>query len=96
MWMIYRSVVLDKAAEQAVDNYSNAIERFSDAFQGLEWLLARRPDKGVGKNVSGTHYRLYCQASDELANTPEIWVLYEYDDENVFIRRIAAYAKARQ
>ena len=37
-----------------------------------------------------THYRVYVQAGDELAGTPEIWVVYVCTDNEIIILDIEA------
>ena len=54
---------------------------YFEAYQGLLWLLARNPEIGI----PCLDKYIYVQGSDELANTPQIAVLYDYDDKTVTI-----------
>lgn len=89
-WPTYRTVVLDARAQEFVDSNSSPGSRFDDQWRGIEWLLCRKPDLGLPrhKNVP-TKFLLLVVASNEIANTREVWVLYSYDDNNVIVHAIA-------
>jgi hypothetical protein len=89
-WTKYREVVLEPAAQRAADEFRGSLNRFEEAFLGLEWLLSRVPDRGLRRTVNGTTYRLYVQAGDALADTPEITVLFEFDDRQVIVHAVRA------
>ena len=55
--------------------------------------LSRNPDIGYRHQNNNGHpdnYRLHIQAADELAKTPEIWVVYTFDENEVVIHEINA------
>lgn len=76
--MFARSVVESHQCMKTADDARRAYNRFDEAYEGLKWVLARRGhDLGVHrKEEDGPSFRLYRQASDGLAFTPEIAVLY--------------------
>lgn len=90
-----RTIVEESAAQEAADSFVEQFSRFDEAWEGLKWLLARNPDIGIKQtdaNNQPTGYRLYAQAHDELAGTPEIWVVYSVSDNEVIIYEINAQA----
>lgn len=94
MWQRLRTIVEETAASQAADSFSDKFTRFDEAWEGLKWLLSRNPEIGyrqtTSKNGHSTGFRLHIQASDEFAKTPEIWVVYTFDDNEVTIYEINA------
>ena len=89
-WQTFRDVALDPEAAASLDEACKALNRAEDAWRGLEWLLARRPKQGASRVVGGIQFNLYVQASDPLAATPQLTVLFTYDDDKVVIHRIKA------
>lgn len=65
-------------------------KRFDDAMDGLEWLLARSPDRGLVLKVDGRDTRIYVQASGDVMGVPEIWVVYSFDENEVVILNLKA------
>lgn len=90
MWQRLRTVVLESAASEAADLYKDKYARFSEAFDALQWLLARRDDLGFSQERSGRTFWIYVQAGDDLARSPDIWVVYEANDREVVIHAIDA------
>lgn len=76
-----KTVRCEHAVDQKIDDATTHNLRIGDAFEGLKWLLARSPGLGVGRTDIETGERIYVVGADELAETPEIWVLYT-DTEN--------------
>ena len=72
MWKTYRTIVLEPNAQATVDSCAQKVSRFDDIWGGLEWLLARKPECGVIKIVSGVRYNLCVRKSDDLAKTDGI------------------------
>lgn len=65
-----------------------AIRESVAAFQtaGLTWSLSlRAPELGVRQTKDGVVYRLYKQSGNKLADTPEITVVYSFDDELAYV-----------
>jgi len=78
-------VVLEHDVASSVDDASKEYNRFNEAFDALQWLLARTPKIGVSKKVDDVEWRLYAQSGDPLAGTPSIWVLYKCNKTQVTI-----------
>lgn len=91
-WLHARTVVEDKAVSKAASGFEKKFDRFEEAFDALKWLLARKCDsvKSGIRTVERTTYYLYQQASDPLAETPSIIVLYTFDDNEVRLIAINA------
>lgn len=86
-WFYAREIIEEPEAQQAADEFRAQFDRFEDAFEALKWLLARKCDEieALSRAVGGVEYHLYRQASDPIAGTPEIIVLYTYDENQVTI-----------
>ena len=78
-------MVLERLPEQAYHSATALYPRFEQAYLGLEWFLAKEPEIGIHGRIDGINVRIYVQDTDQLANTPAIWVVYEYDDDQVVI-----------
>lgn len=79
-----RTVILEKAAEESSDEAEREFPRFREAWEGLEWLLARSPDRGAMYVGADKETRHYVQASGA-TEVPFIWVVYTFDDDEVAI-----------
>lgn len=90
----YRDVFLDGDTAQIVDDATAKHHRFDEAWMGLEWLIARKPDVGIRAVVGGVDWWLYVEQSDPVAKTPEIWVVYTADDDRVDIKGMVVKAYA--
>jgi len=88
-WELLREVVEALDVSEYVDLYTEQFPRFAEAWDGLKWLLSRTPElknSAVYKGDDGdTAYRAYALASDPLAGTPEIWVVYTFSDTQVIV-----------
>lgn len=84
-WIRLRTVRLEDRVAKVVDIATQQYPRFNDAFEGLEWLLARSPDRGAHSIKDGVKWHVYQQNSDPLAKTPIIQVLYQFNDQEVQI-----------
>ena len=63
--------------------------RFDDHWRGVEWFLARRPEKGTPRShQDATKYLVYVFPQNTSAKTRELWVLYSYDDDRVDIHLV--------
>ena len=91
-WFHARTIVEEPAAERAAARFVKKFTRFDDAFEALKWLLARECEtlSGPSRTVGDVEYHLYRQAADHLAGTPEITVLFTYDDNEITIIGINA------
>ena len=83
----FRSLVEELDVSNLVDVLSDKYSRFSDAWEGLKWLLSRNPTpKGsVRRTVGDREYRVYVLGGDEIAGTPDLWVVYTHTDTEVTI-----------
>lgn len=97
-WGSARTVVLEHNAAQQLDAACTTHHRADEAWNSLEWLLARNPGIGVSRTetVSGIKFTLYAQASDAIAKTPRIVILFTSDEDHVqvFDMRFDAYEPA--
>lgn len=84
---VIRGVVQEIKVTERVDELSQTFHRFQEAYEGLEWLLARDCENLLKfsqiKTVKGKRHYLYRQAGDPIARTPDIVVLFTYDDNQV-------------
>lgn len=79
-----RTVVLEPAAEASSDEAKRQFRRFEDAWEGVEWLLARSPDRGAMYLGADKETRHYVQSSGA-TDVPFIWVVYTFDDDEVVV-----------
>lgn len=86
-WFTARTIVQEPSVSAAVDRYTKKYARFDEAYQALEWLLARKCEtlQAGMRTVKGVTYHLYRQAADALAGTPAIVIVYTYDQNEVVI-----------
>lgn len=92
MWQLTKSVVLDHRAELEHDTFAKQFSRFSEAWEGLEWLLARSAHLiGAAKTVRGVTYNLAIRAGDPLAGTPSIAVVYVVNPNDVVVYAINSW-----
>jgi hypothetical protein len=85
-WKRLREIIQEQAVSDAFDEARVTWPRLDEAWAALEWLLARRaPDLGHFRDVDGTTFRLYKQAGDDLAKTPDITIVYSCTDDDVTI-----------
>ena len=58
---------------------------------GLQWLLARRPDRGlIMRRPQARETRIYVQSSEDITGVPSLWVVYEFDEDEVVIVALKA------
>jgi len=85
-WKTLRTVVHELDVSALVDNLKELYPRFEEVWDGIEWILARTPDlKGSARREGLDNIRTYVFAGDELAATPDVWVVYKFDDNEVTI-----------
>ena len=83
------TIVLEHGAQKVVDAARKNHPRFDDAYNALEWLLARKPKIGFSrKDNNGVKWYVHVQAGDPVAQTPEIWVLYQVEPNQVVIHAV--------
>ena len=82
----FRQVVEEHEVSAKVDEFCASLHRFDEAYEALKWELARGCGDLEGKNEAtfdGKVYHLYRQDGDPMAGTPNIVVLFTYDDKQV-------------
>jgi hypothetical protein len=79
-----RTVIEEHEPQRLRDEITRQFPRTEDAWLGLEWLIARRPDSGTEIGL-GPNVRLHKQQEVAIAGVPMITVLYKYDDNCVRI-----------
>jgi hypothetical protein len=80
-----RTVVEEPAVSQLLDTGFRQYQRLADAYEGLKWYLARRPEGGLA-HPKGRGAYVYKQAGSY--GVPAITALYTYDDKTIVIRMI--------
>ncbi len=91
-WFSGRTIVEEKIVEKKVDRFSRRFGRFEEAFEALKWLLARKCDDigSLSRVVGDVDYSIHRQAGSAVTNTPDITVLFTYDDDEVIIIDVRA------
>ncbi len=91
-WTYARQLVEEAFAQRSADQLDKKYHRFDEAYDGLKWQLARRCDRilSLVRRHGGVNYHLYRQAGDAIAGTPDISVLYTFDDDQVNIIGVTA------
>jgi len=88
-WPNYRTVIQSKAVDSFLSE-KGSIKRLEDQWNGVVWLLCRKPDIGRPLNpVKPNEYLIYVIEEDVLAGTRGIRVLYSYGDNEVNIFAIS-------
>lgn len=95
-WQLARSVVLEHSAAADLDRYELELPRFEEIWRGLEWLVARSPEKSRGDERDGKEYRLMARAGNALAGTPTIAIVYTFDEKEVTVYAIKAWSKTAE
>lgn len=80
-----RTIVEEARVEQEVSAAESGFARFNDAWQGLKWLLARTPEIGyrIPHPTDDREVFVYVQSAGNLDGVPEIFALYEFDEDQV-------------
>lgn len=86
-----RTVVLEKAAERAHDDAVAKYPKFETAYEALEWLIARTPERGHRFAANDNEIFIYAQGPDPIRHTPVICVLFTYSDSSVHISHMAVW-----
>lgn len=91
-WFHIRQIIEEHSVSSDADAYGEKLPRFKDAYEALQWLLARKCDEvgSLPQIVNGCEYHLYRQAPDTIARTPAIIVTFTYDKDEVTIIGIKA------
>jgi hypothetical protein len=93
-WLKLRDVCpIDAECEAEIEAARKKYKRFDDAWQGVLWLLARDPQPpGSFDSMQrdGVDYYIYGFRGDASVDIPDMWIFYEFDDEDVRIHGINA------
>ncbi len=84
--------------KNAANEFSSQHQRFCDAYDALKCLLARNPQPRDTRSntVGGKIFWLYVQASDILAKTPAIAVVYTFNPGEVIIHGINTFSEVER
>lgn len=89
-WPTYRTVVLDERAQRFLDQNAAPGDRLDAQWQGLEWLICRKPEIGLPRHKHDpAKYLVVVVAQNDIAKTRELWVLYSYDDSVVTVHAVS-------
>ena len=81
----FRTVVYDNGVEAELDFFIGR-NKVEEQIRAAEWLLSRKPENGMPQAPSNSKKVLvHVVGGQPLAGTGDIWVLYSYDEENVYI-----------
>lgn len=91
-WISARTIIEEPAVSKEVDKLCKEYSRFEDMYEAIKWLLARRCHKveRLTKEIGGVEYCLYRVAGDVVAGTPDVVLVYVYDDDEVNLLGIRA------
>ncbi len=86
-WLKLRTVCFTPDAKDEYKTASEAFPRFGEVWDGIVWLLARnpRPVESLTTTLNGVEYILYGTKGDPQAGTPEMWLVYTCDDDEVIM-----------
>ena len=86
-----REIVEQDVVTREVDIASRTVDRFQEAYRGLQWLLARNPEIGqpLNRTFDGTPGYIYVSDSIHYAGTPRIRIIYTYDANVVTVYGIS-------
>lgn len=88
-WQRYRTIVEDRDVTALIEREMPSRPRLDQAWEALQWLLARKADEmGISRVVGSTEFRLYKQAGDPVADTPDITVLFSVNDAEVVVHGV--------
>ena len=91
-WTTHRSIVEEAAAQKSVETLSKKFDRFSEQWEGLQWLLAREPDTTSAKQEKdGVQYCLAHRKGNAQFNIPDIAAVYTFNDKEVVVLDVAAF-----
>ena len=94
-WILLREIVLDQHAQAELEVARRDFPRFDEAWDGLNWLLARNPTPtgSFPTTYKGQSYMMYGW-SPHITGAPDMWIVYAYDDVQVVIHGINAIEPA--
>jgi hypothetical protein len=78
-----RTVIENYSVSEVIDAEQAIYPRLEDAFDALEWWLARVPESG--EIIDDVNW-LYMQAGNKRMNIPGLVVVYTFDSREVLIK----------
>ncbi len=82
-WGGLKTVVSAHEVAAAVAAETEAFPRLPEAWDALEWLLARSASEIGRPHIGDETLRLYVQADDIIANVPAIWIVYRVGADQI-------------
>jgi hypothetical protein len=92
-WLKLREIVILNDCEKEIDLAREQYARFDEAWDGVKWLLARNPEPpGSFPSVTtaDADYFIYGFRGDAASGIPDMWIFYEYSDDEITIHGINA------
>ena len=88
-WGRFRTVRLEKEAEDFIDQTRKKDDQFDDYWRGVEWRLARAPEGGAPMQSSDSgEYWVIRIPRNEIAKTRTLWIFYSFTQNMVLIYRV--------
>lgn len=84
----HRQIRHDDDVAAFIDKNSRELIRFEEQWLGIEWLLARLPDKSAGREVDSTMFLEYAVQGKMHKITREIQIRCTYDIDEVRIHSV--------
>ena len=87
-WLAGRTIIEDPEVERFVDAQSRvAGSRFAEQWEGIKWMLARKPERGTPRDLEEPDkFLVYVFPGIRHAHTYRVAVFYSYNENEVSIR----------
>lgn len=82
---MYRTLIEQPEATQAITDAAQAFPRVWEAFDGLKWELARVTPKSVAVEGQTVTFFVFKQQGSKLYQTPNLTILYMLDGQTLVI-----------
>jgi hypothetical protein len=83
--MSLRDVIEEPRFAQDLDAFRKIYSNMDDVHQSITWTLSRDPRIGDSLEVA-SDFRLFTTTA--IGKTPAFWVLYTFDDEQVYLHSL--------
>jgi len=81
-----RTIIEEEHVSSKLDKHAAQYPRVNDVWRGVEWLLARKPERGVFLDeFEGEDLYLFKSSIISTPNIPVITVLYKFNANEVTI-----------
>lgn len=85
----FREIVLEPAAQAALDAAVEAAPGVGEVWRGLEWRLSRNPSAGRGiHRIHSTNLHVLHTLPWPGGGAPEMVILYTFDQDSVSVKGI--------